>query len=318
MSTAIISTTTNEVTTRHFDTSILAGQLKPSSIAMYTRDFGAYLEFAGSFAVAMQAETLAQWRTHLANETTKSPNTINRMLSAVKRLTSEAAQQGYTSHENAEAFGRVQGVKVKAMRNRRKQDARTRITPEDMRRIVNQPDRVTLAGKMHYALLSVLAATGMRISEAVSLTVNQLVWETNEDTGRSGWVCVLKEGKTLGADEEHHAPLTSEAYSAIQAWLSCRPVTSEYIFTGFTGRGSRGPRTTPVTPQSAWEMVKRYTKAAGIENVKPHDFRRFVGTQLARRDIRVAQKVLGHKRLETTAAHYVLDAAPVGETEGLY
>jgi len=52
--------------------------------------------------------------------------------------------------------------------------------------------------------------------------------------------------------------------------------------------------------------------------VKPHDFQRCVGTELAKRDIRQAQKALGHKRLETTAQHSVLDELQVGLTDGLY
>jgi len=55
-----------------------------------------------------------------------------------------------------------------------------------------------------------------------------------------------------------------------------------------------------------------------LAHVKPHDFRRFVCTELARRDIRLAQKALGHKRIETTARHYVLDELVGGLTDGLY
>jgi integrase/recombinase XerD len=54
-------------------------------------------------------------------------------------------------------------------------------------------------------------------------------------------------------------------------------------------------------------VVQKYSTAVGLVDVKPHDFRRFVGTQLAKEDIRQAQKALGHKRIDTTAAHYVLD-----------
>src|SRR5215211_4037181 len=106
-----------------FDAAILAGQLAPSSIAMYRRDFAAYLAFAETPAAALDAQTLARWRTHLAKETTLSPNTINRMLSAVKRLMTAAAEQGYLSHELAAAFTHVNGVKVKALKNRTKSHA---------------------------------------------------------------------------------------------------------------------------------------------------------------------------------------------------
>ncbi len=52
--------------------------------------------------------------------------------------------------------------------------------------------------------------------------------------------------------------------------------------------------------------------------MKPHDFRRFVGTQLAKDDIRKAQKALGHKDIRTTAKHYVLDEIEAGLTDDLF
>jgi integrase len=69
---------------------------------------------------------------------------------------------------------------------------------------------------------------------------------------------------------------------------------------------------------AAWRAVQRAAQRVGLAHVKPHDFRRFVGTELARRDIRLAQKALGHKRIETTARHYVLDELAGGLTDGLY
>ena len=51
------------------------------------------------------------------------------MISAVKRLVKEAAIQGYVKHETAEAFAQVAGVRIAALKNRTKQNARTPITP---------------------------------------------------------------------------------------------------------------------------------------------------------------------------------------------
>jgi len=68
---------------------------------------------------------------------------------------------------------------------------------------------------------------------------------------------------------------------------------------------------------SAWEIVQRYANACDLAHIKPHDFRRYVGTQLAKKDIRLAQKQLGHKRIETTASHYVLDDVALGVTDEL-
>ena len=318
MQTALTTTQpTSLATAMGFDASILAGSVSDSTARMYTRDFRAYLAWAGSAAAAMLPTTLAQWRAHLANETTCSPNTINRMISAVKRLVKEAAVQGYATHETAAAFEQVAGVKVKALKERQKAHARTLISPEQMRAICTAPDATSLAGKMHRALLATLAGSGCRISEVVSLTPAQIEYGTDDD-GRSGWlVWVMGKNET----EPGKRPLSDEAHRLIQQWLTARSaagVHSDHIFTGFSGRGSRGPRITPICTVSAWELVQRYSEAAGVPNVKPHDFRRFVGTRLAKKDIRLAQKALGHKRIETTARHYVMDDLPMGMTNSLY
>jgi integrase len=115
--------------------------------------------------------------------------------------------------------------------------------------------------------------------------------------------------------------LSAEAYDAIQAWLSARPVESDYIFTRFEGRSKSDENRAsalPLSRKSIWQIIKQHAEEAGLDHVKTHDLRRFVGTQLAKVDIRKAQKVLRHKRIETTATHYVLDDIEVGITNSLY
>ncbi|MEZ4866442.1 MAG: tyrosine-type recombinase/integrase [Caldilineaceae bacterium] len=291
-----------------FDASILAGQLAPSSIAMYERDFRAYVAYAGSYARAIQPSTLARWRADLAQTTDKSPNTINRMISAVKRLMREAAVQGYLLHETAIAFDQISGVKVAALKERIKQNARVRIEPTEMRELCEAPEDISLIGLRDAALLATLASSGLRVTEAATLTQNQV-----RRKGR-GYV-VLVRGKN--DTEYREAPLSVEAHQHIQSWLAVRPVPSDYIFTAFDGRGERATAR-PLSAVAVWNIVQRYSEAAGLEAVKPHDFRRFVGTQLTKNDLRQAQKALGHKRIETTARHYVLDELEPGLTDNLY
>jgi len=291
-----------------FGAEILAGQLAPSSIDMYRRDYAAYLRFAGSLAEALDAAALARWRAHLANETAMSPNTINRMLSAVKRLIREAAAQGYIDHEIAVAFDRVPGVKTVALKERVKPSARVRIEPTDMRELCDSPDPDRLIGLRDRAMLATLASSGLRVSELAELTVSRVLKKG------SGYV-VLVRGKNDTEFREAH--LSREAFAHIQTWLDIRHVDSDYIFTAFEGRGQR-LSSRPLSAVAIWQIVRRYSLENGLSDVKPHDFRRFVGTQLARADIRKAQKALGHKRLETTARHYVLDELEPGLTDDLY
>ncbi len=291
-----------------FGAEILAGQLAPSSIDMYRRDFAAYVEFAGSPPAALDAAVLARWRAYLANETTLSPNTINRMLSAVKRLIREAAAQGYIDHEVAASFDLVSGVKTVALKDRVKPSARVRIEPTDMRELCETPDPERLIGLRDRALLATLASSGLRVSELADLTMAHV-------RRKGGGFVVLVRGKNDTEYREAH--LSREAYAHIQTWLDLRPVESDYIFTAFEGRGQR-LSSRPLSAVAIWQIVRKYSLENGLVDVKPHDFRRFVGTQLARTDIRKAQKALGHKRLETTARHYVLDELEPGLTDDLY
>ncbi len=288
---------------------LLAGQLADSSIAMYTRDIQAYRAYATeSNQDPLDAQTLAAWRDNLALHSSMSPHTINRMLSAVKRLIKQAASKGKIEASTALQFERLEGVKVKALKTRLKQHGRTRIEPDAMRSLCESPDPASLVGKRDRALLLTLASSGVRASELASLTIGQI---RKQGKGYILSVC----GKT---DIEYRdAHLSIEAYNAIMAWLAARPFMSESIFTSFEGRGNR-PMNKAMSEAAVWQTVQKYASKCGLAHVKPHDFRRFVGTQLTARDIRKAQLALGHKSIEVTARHYVLDSLEAGETDNLF
>lgn len=292
------------------DANLLAGQCAPSTIAMYQRDAAAYLAWCKSVDVApVDAASLARWRAHLATDTRMSPNTINRMLSAVKRIINEGAAQGYITHEHAAQVKRVAGVRTVAMKERTRPHNRVRVTPTDMRRMCDAPDRETLVGLRDAALLATLASTGARVASIASITIGQI-----SKQGK-GYVVTVR-GKN--ESEYRPVPLTAEAYKAIMAWVDRRPIMSQAIFTSFAGRGDRATAD-PMSEVSAWRTVQKYAVAVGLAHIKPHDFRRFVGTQLAtRRGVHVAQQVLGHKDPRTTLQNYVLSDLAEDVTEGLY
>ena len=70
------------------------------------------------------------------------------------------------------------------------------------------------------------------------------------------------------------------------------------------------------SPEGAWKIIKGYTVQIGLLDVKPHDLRCLAGTELARKNPRVGQFVLGHASIETFYKHYVLDEIPEDATEG--
>ncbi len=231
------------------------------------------------------------------------------MLSAVKRLMREAAKQGYVTHELADSFEQEKGVKVKAMKNRLRPHNRTRIAPVDMRKLTDAAGTDTLVGLRDTALLFTLASSGLRASELASLTQGQI-----RKTDKGYLLSIMGKNET----EYEDAPLSHEAYEAIQTWLDARTVVSAFIFTSFAGRGDTRLTHEPMTSVAVWQTITKYAQQVGLDNVKPHDLRRFVGTNLARQDIRKAQKALRHKSIETTARHYVLDDLEAGLTDNLF
>ncbi len=289
--------------------SVLAGELAASSIAMYRRDVLAYRDYALEANLdPLDDRTLVQWRDHLVVHTAMSPNTINRMLSAVRRLMREAAKRERIPETVEARFARVEGVKQRALKKRLKQHARTRIEPEEMRRLCSAPDVTTLVGVRDAALLATLASSGIRVEELATLT-----WAQVKKQGEGHMLLVR--GKT---DIDYRkAYLSSEAYSLLMEWKAKQPVNSEYVFTSFSG-ARQVPLNKALSKTAVWKVVVHYAKLCGLPHLKPHDFRRFVGTQLAAKDIRKAQAALGHKSIETTARHYVLDDMEPGLTDNLY
>ena len=75
----------------------------------------------------------------------------------------------------------------------------------------------------------------------------------------------------------------------LAANTAVRRVVSEYVFTSFGGRGER-LTAAPMSAVSVWRTVQHYAAVVGLAHVKPHDVRRFVGTHLAKGDIRRAKR----------------------------
>ena len=185
---------------------------------------------------------------------------------------------------------------------------RRRISPEEMRRLCDAPALSQLKGWRDRALLHTLASSGLRASELVTLREEQVTC-----TGGSFFVEVMGKYQLY----PRLACLSHEARAALDAWVARRPLESPYLFTAFQGRSLR-PLPVPLSTRGLRFIVEAYARCAGLAHVSPHGFRRFVGTQLARTDIRMAQRALGHRSIETTARHYVLDDLQGGLTDGLY
>jgi integrase/recombinase XerD len=167
--------------------------------------------------------------------------------------------------------------------------------------LLKAPDPGTPGGQRDAALLEVLYATGLRVSELVGLTLKQV------DLRRG---VVRPRGK---GSKERVVPMVAPAVEKLQTYLNQgRPQLlqgrdSPYLFVN--RRGGRLSR------QGFWKILKHYARQAGVRDLSPHTLRHSFATHLLSRgaNLRALQMLLGHADLATTQIYTHLDAARLRE-----
>ncbi len=148
------------------------------------------------------------------------------------------------------------------------------------------------------ALLELLYATGMRVSEVVDLPCDAV----NLDIG---YLRCIGKGR-----KERIVPVGRPACSAVERYLHelrpqlCNGHSSTAMFLSRTGR--------PLDRTAIWRLVKRYATAAGLPaDVSPHTIRHCFATHLLAggADLRVVQELLGHADVATTQVYTHVDAS---------
>jgi len=161
---------------------------------------------------------------------------------------------------------------------------------EDVERLLDAPDTKKPLGLRDKAMLEVLYATGLRVSELVSLRLMDLNLQ-------AGYVTAFGKGS-----KERLIPIGDSAIQWVTRYLASardrllKGSHSDYVFV--TTRGDR------MTRQGFWEVIKRYAIRVGIDKgrVKPHTIRHSFATHLLERgaDLRSVQTMLGHTDISTT------------------
>lgn len=159
----------------------------------------------------------------------------------------------------------------------------------EVERLLSAPVQDSARGQRDYAMLQVLYATGVRVSELVSLELVNLRLD-------EGYLVVF--GKRA---KERPVPLGREANAALRAYLEggrrllLGEHASPYVFVTKLGR--------PMTRQAFWKLLKGYALKAAIRTTfSPHTLRHSFATHLLAHgaDLRSVQIMLGHADLTTT------------------
>jgi len=162
------------------------------------------------------------------------------------------------------------------------------LSPDEVNKLLEQPKSNSLKGKRDRAMLETLYATGIRVSELVNLSVDNL------DTGKKTIHCVSDRNN-------RHIPVSDKAMAALADYMQNARVqmlkvrNEKALFVNCTGM--------PMTRQGFWKIVKEYAKAASVKHeISPHMLRHsFAAHQLASgMDLREVKQLLGHSDITAT------------------
>jgi integrase/recombinase XerD len=166
------------------------------------------------------------------------------------------------------------------------------LSQEEMNRLLAQTDVIGAAALRDKAMLELLYASGIRVSELIGLTMNAINWQV-------GYLLVMGKG-----GKERIVPLGRCAYDCLYQYVE--NVRAEYlkqkqtdiVFLNKSGDG--------FTRQGFWKVVKKYAERAGFKKkVHPHTFRHSFATHLIEggADLRSVQIMLGHADISTTQTY---------------
>jgi integrase/recombinase XerD len=163
------------------------------------------------------------------------------------------------------------------------------MTEHEIQALLREPTRdASPEGARNRAMLQTLYATGMRVSELVSLDLEDL------DVQHGVVCCTGKQNRRRDVE------LSPEAIDALREYLDVgRPAIARRADETALFLNHRGHR---LTRQGFWLILKQYAHAAGIDEITPHTLRHsFAAHQITRgRDIGDVQRILGHVSISTT------------------
>lgn len=243
----------------------------------YLRDLRQLSAYLNDSVLSADKEVLCgyiEWQKQLG----RSSSTVARSVASLKSFYAFCVSEGYLSDNPAVDLTTEKIIqKVPQILNGR-----------EVELLLEQPSCTDLKGYRDKAMLEVLYATGIRVSELISLKLSDIN---------------LTDGEILcsNGSRQRTIPLTTAAIKALNEYVSfirkqmLRDLNDDILFVNVNGD--------PMTRQGFWKLLKGYQKKAGIEkNITPHMLRHsFAAHHLEKgTDMRSVQKMMGHSDVSTT------------------
>jgi integrase/recombinase XerD len=267
---------------------------------MHLRRFAGFLQQQGITEVAtVTSGTLADHQRDLfylptSRGTVRSVSYQNQAMHALRSFFKFLKTEGYIAQDMAEALPLARTPHTLP---------RTVLTPEEARKVIETPDTGCLLGYRDRAILETFYATGIRKSELMNLTVNDVNLEEQ--------VLRINGGKF---NKDRVVPLTRAACSFLETYL--KAIRPALLQGRVSDRVFISQRACPISKNALGELVEKYARIAGVaKHVTCHIWRHSCATHLVKNkaNLRHVQEMLGHRDLSTTERYLHLTIADLKE-----
>ena len=253
-----------------------------NTVSSYLRDVNqldAYLSARDMDLTRVEQEDLQQYILWLTNSG-KSAATVTRVVASMKCLFGWMAEQGQREDNPAQGLhsAKVERKLPKVL------------TSREVERLLEQPKCVDMKGYRDHAMLELLYATGIRVSELIGLNVSDVFLS-------AGLI------RCSGKDKARLIPIYDAAQKALTDYL--RDVRPRLALEG-EGALFVNMNGTRMSRQGFWKLIKYYGEQAGIQaEITPHTLRHSFAAHLLENgaDIRAIQEMLGHADISSTQVY---------------
>lgn len=289
----------NHYLERFLDSLWLESGLSRNTIDAYRRDLLAFAAWLSQFDVDLAAAT-QQHIQHYQSQRMREGRKVRseaRLLSSLRRfyrylLREDIRDSDPTAQLESPRLGK---------------SLPDSLTEAEVEALLAQPDVTDILGMRDRTMLEVLYATGLRVSELVSLKLEQL-------NLRQGLIRCIGKG-----NKERLVPIGELAQDWLQDYMiESRPALLNGQLTDDLFPTRRGKA---MTRQAFWYIIKRYARQAHIDKpLSPHTLRHAFATHLLNHgaDLRVVQILLGHADLSTTQIYTHVAKARLKQLHGMH
>lgn len=290
-----------ELLGKYFDYLLIERGIAQNTMESYGRDLRRFISFIQekkeiTDVKGVNSETIIEYLTQIREEGLAA-NSVNRALAALRGF------YKYLLREKIIVDNPLANIELAKVWMKLPDT----ISKEEMKTILAQPGGQNNAALRNSAMLELLYATGIRVSELINLTMNSINWQV-------GFLIVMGKGS-----KERIVPVGKVAYDCVRRYVDdVRPKLMQKKMTDVLFLNRFGGK---FTRQGFWKIVVGYARKAGLQKkVYPHTFRHSFASHLLEggADLRTVQVMLGHSDISTTQIYTHLTREKLKEVHQKY